>query len=81
MGILGGMEERGEWRRFTFLMDEDMYVALRALAGACDGSVSGLVRETLQRMLGQYYAFGGTVGRPSWYDEELGGGGSSDVPV
>lgn len=48
-------------RRFTFLMDEAMYADLKALAESCDGSVSGLVRDCLERMLRWYYASGGTV--------------------
>jgi len=48
-------------RRFTLLLDEAMYADLEALASACDGTVSGLVRDCLERMLRQYYAFGGTV--------------------
>jgi len=49
------------FRRFTFMMDEDMYLDLKALADHCDGTVSGLVRDALYRMLRQYYAFGGQV--------------------
>jgi len=75
--ITHGVYVNGPNRRFTFLMDMEMYAALQALAGHCGGSVSGLIRDTLERMLGQYYACGGTVGAV----DIDGGGKSSDVPV
>lgn len=48
-------------RRFTFLVDEEVFADLEALATYCDGNVSGLLRDMIHRTLRQYYACGGQV--------------------
>lgn len=50
-----------KWRRFTLLIEEDVYADMRALARSCDGTVSGFVRDMIHRTLRQYYAFGGRI--------------------